>query len=246
MALRITIAEPSSTRAAARPAKTVCDDRPKRLGRLLTVLAGVLVLKVTVGIVRNYAGYFPPDFRVDFLRGREPYFFGAYRWAFYAHVLSGPLALVMGLALVSETLRRRSPAIHRLLGRIQVLVVALVVAPSGLAMAFRAAAGPVAGVSLGVLAILTAATALIGARMAMRRRFAEHRRWMWRCFLLLGSAVVLRLVVGLATVVGIASAWVDPLATWLSWLLPLAFFEGRERLARSLRRAGAQSALAGR
>ena len=217
------------------------DGRSSRLGRLCVVLAGVVVLKVTAGLVANYAKYLPPDFRVDFLRGRESYFFGAYQWAFYAHLVSGPLALVQGLVLVSDSVRRRLPACHRVLGRMQVLLVALVVAPSGLAMASRAAAGPVAGISLGVLAILTGATALVGARMAMRRRFADHRRWMWRCFLLLCSAVVLRLIVGLATAVGLTSAWVDPLATWQSWLLPLAAFEFRERRAGTWRRTGVQS-----
>jgi hypothetical protein len=221
------------------------DDRTKPLGRLFSALAAGIILKVTVGVVRSYASYFPPDFRVDFLRGRQSYFFGAYRWAFYAHLVSGPLALLLGLALVSETVRHRLPSCHRVLGRIQVLIVALLVAPSGLAMAFRAAAGPVAGIGLGVLAILTAATALVGGRLAMRRRLAEHRRWMWRCFLLLCSAVVLRLIVGMATAVGLTSAWVDPLATWLSWLLPLAAFEIRERGARSSRRTGVQSALPG-
>src|SRR4051812_47025822 len=213
------------------------DGREKTLGWLSSVLAAVLILKVTAVVVWDYASYFPPDFRVDFLRGRESYFFGAYRWAFYVHVVSGPLALLLGLALVSAAVRRRFPAGHRALGRIQVLIVATLVAPSGLAMAFHAAAGPAAGVGLGVLAVLTAATALVGGRLAMRRRFADHRRWMWRCFLLLCSAVVLRLIVGLATAVGITSAWVDPLATWLSWLLPLAAFEFRES-ARSPRRIG--------
>jgi hypothetical protein len=218
-------------------------DRPSALGGLLLALSGLLVLKVTAGVVSNYASYFPPDFRVDFLRGREAYFFGSYRWAFYAHLVSGPLALVQGLVLVSDAARRRLPACHRALGRLQVLIVVLVVAPSGLAMAFRAAAGPLAGIGLGALAILTAVTALVGGRLAMRRRFADHRRWMWRCFLLLCSAVVLRLTVGLATAVGITSAWVDPLATWLSWLLPLAAFELWEhRAGRSLRN-GAQSGL---
>lgn len=58
----------------------------------------------------------------------------------------------------------------------------------------------------------------------------DHRRWMWRCYLLLCSAVVLRVLGGLGTVVGPVGPWYDPLATWLSWLAPLAVFEIRERL----------------
>jgi len=51
---------------------------------------------------------------------------------------------------------------------------------------------------------------------------------MWRTYLLLCSAVVLRLIGGLATVTGVAAPWVDPLATWMSWLVPLMAFESRE------------------
>ena len=55
---------------------------------------------------------------------------------------------------------------------------------------------------------------------------------MWRCYLLLCSAVVLRLLGGLATVTGVTAIWFDPVAVWASWLLPLAAFEWRERTGR--------------
>jgi hypothetical protein len=197
-------------------------------GRILAILTGVLVLKVTASVVSNYPGYFPPDFATEFLRGREPHFTGAYRWAFYTHILSGPVALVLGLALMAERSRGRFPRIHRAFGRIQVACVLLLVTPSGLWMARYAAAGPIAAAGLAALAIATAACASLGAWSAMTGRFMDHRRWMWRCYLLLCSAVVLRLIGGLGTVTGVAAPWIDPLATWLSWLTPLAVFESRE------------------
>lgn len=202
---------------------------PRLLGRMFALLAGVLILKVTAGVVSHYRDYFPPNFASDFLRHREGHFRGAYRWAFYAHILSGPVSLVLGLILVSEWHRVRFPRWHRSLGRLQVAIVLLLVAPSGLRMAYHAEAGPLAAVGLAALAIVTAACAALGARSAMRRRFAEHRRWMWRCYLLLCSAVVLRLMSGLAAVAGVAVSWFDPLATWICWLGPLAVFEARDR-----------------
>ena len=48
------------------------------LPRVLTVLAVLLICKVTVSVVLDYRQYFPPDFGSDFLRGREPYFWSAY------------------------------------------------------------------------------------------------------------------------------------------------------------------------
>ena len=201
--------------------------------RLLAFLAGVVLLKVVVSVVSNYHNYMPPNFASDFLQGRQSYFFGTYRWAFYAHILSGPVSLILGLFLTGERSRARFPKWHRYLGRIQVLCVLLLVAPSGLWMARYAAAGPVAGVGLATLAIATATCASLGAMAAMRRRFADHRRWMWRCFLLLCSAVVLRLIGGFASVVGVSAPWFDPAANSASWLVPLAVFEIRERLKRT-------------
>ena len=196
--------------------------------RILTLLAGVLILKVTASVVSNYHNYFPPNFASDFLRGRERHFLGVYQWAFYTHILSGPVSLILGLILIGERSRARFPKWHRYLGRLQVACVLLLVTPSGLWMAYYAAAGPIAAVGLAALAIATATCVSLGARSAVTRRFADHRRWMWRCYLLLCSAVVLRLIGGLATVTGVTAPWVDPLATWMSWLVPLTAFELRE------------------
>jgi hypothetical protein len=205
---------------------------PASSEQILSLLAGLLVLKVTASVVVNDRDYFPPSFHSEFLHGRESYFFGAYRWAFYPHIVSGPISLIVGLFLLSERCRTRFPGCHRRLGRVQVACVLFVVAPSGLGMAFHAAAGPIAAVGLAALAIITAVCVSIGARAAMKRRFADHRRWMTRCYLLLCSAVVLRLMGGLAMVAGVTAAWFDPLATWLAWLVPLAALELRERTRR--------------
>jgi hypothetical protein len=205
---------------------------PTSPGRILAVLAAVLILKIVISTLSNYRSYFPPDFRSEFLRGREHDFPGAYRWAFYAHITSGPVSLILGLILIDERSRIRSPRWHRCLGRLQVACVLLLVTPSGLWMAPFAAAGPVAAVALATLAVATATCAALGARAAATRRFADHRRWMWRCYILLCSAVVLRLMGGLATVTGVTASWFDPLATWMCWLVPLAAFEVRERAAR--------------
>ncbi len=195
------------------------------LQRVLTLLTGLLILKVTVAVMLGYVDYFPPNFDSDFLRGRERYFFGAYQWAFYTHIASGPVSLFLGVTLISERFRIHYPKWHRFLGRVQVANVLLLVTPSGLWMAYYTATGTVAGIGFALLAVLTGTCVALGWRAAVKRRFQVHRRWMWRCFLLLCSAVVLRLVVGLGTVVGVQSPWFDPLVSWASWLVPLGFFE---------------------
>jgi uncharacterized membrane protein len=197
-------------------------------GRILAFLANLLVLKIIATVFINYKDYFPLNFSSEFPHGREGDFLGVYAWSFYVHILSGPVSLILGMILVHDRLRSRYPAWHRALGRVQVACVLLLVTPSGLWMATRAAAGPIAGVGLASLAVATAVCVSLGARAAARRRFAVHRRWMWRCYLLLCSAVVLRVLGGMATVAGVTALWFDPLATWLCWVGPLLAFELRE------------------
>ncbi len=201
-----------------------------RLSRVLTILAAILIWKVILSVVIEYGNYIPPNFGSDFLRGREPYFWGAYGWAFYAHLVAGPTSLILGMILVSDRFRKALPIWHRRLGRMQAACVLLLVAPSGLWMAYYAATGTIAAAGLGSLAIATAACVALGWRSAVMGKFANHRRWMWRTFILLCSAVVLRMIGGLATVTHFDAPWVYPLSTWVSWLAPLLIFESGQLL----------------
>ena len=198
--------------------------------RLFVCAALLLVFRVTLGVVIGYRDYLPPNFDADFLLGRESYFWGPYSYAFYLHLASGPTSLVAGTMLVSDRFRRLWPKWHRRLGRFQVACVLLLVVPSGLWMARYAATGAVAGTGLAVLAIATSTCVTLGWRAAVARRFEEHRCWMWRTYLLLCSAVVIRLIGGVATVLHFDATWPYPLSAWASWLLPLIVYELWRRL----------------
>jgi Predicted membrane protein (DUF2306) len=195
---------------------------------VLTGVAALLIFKVTLSVVIGYRDYLPPNFEADFLLGREAYFWGPYAWAFYTHLAAGPASLLLGTILISDRFRRFTPRWHRRLGRFQVACILLLVAPSGLWMSWYAATGAVAGAGLGLLAITTAACAALGWRAAVARRFDDHRRWMWRTYLLLCSAVVIRLIGGLATVTHFDALWLYPLSAWASWLMPLLVFESSQ------------------
>jgi uncharacterized membrane protein YozB (DUF420 family) len=215
--------------------------RLANLQRFLLLLAVVLILKVTFSVVLGYRDYLPPNFDNDFLSGRQSYFAGGYQWAFYAHIVSGPVSLILGLILISEFLRQRFPKWHRSLGKVQAGVVLFLIAPSGLWMAYYAQTGTVAGIGFALLAIATGTCVLAGWRSAVKKRFAEHRRWMMRCFLLLCSAVIVRIIGGLATVTAAENSWIYPLTAWASWLGPLVAFELNEAIRRRFRRADIRS-----
>lgn len=196
------------------------------LPRVIQWLVLLLIGKMLVSVVLNYPDYLPPNFQADFLLGREGYFWRGYHWAFYPHIFAGPCVLMLGTLLISDAFRRRFPGWHRRLGRIQGLCVLLIVAPTGLAMAFRAASGPIAGVGFAVLAVLTAWTVGMGWRTAVQRRFDLHRRWMTRCYILLCSTVIVRINGGVGAYFGIDENWFYVQTAWTSWLAPLAIYEG--------------------
>jgi uncharacterized membrane protein len=221
----------------------VTTTRHSEPSRLVRPLAAAVVLIVLSKSLLAYVDYLPPNFSSDFLHGRKGYFFGGYRVAFYAHIVSGPFALLLGTILMSETFRRRWPLWHRRLGRLEVAVVLLAVAPSGLWMARHAIGGPIAAAGLAVLALLTATCTVLGWRAAVRSRFRDHERWMWRTYLLLASAIVVRIIGGMVTAAGVSAAWFDPAAAWASWVAPLAVYELREwlmPLARGVSRRGSE------
>ncbi len=202
--------------------------------RAVQVLATIVIFRTVAVVFFSFGDYFPPNFHSDFLLGREAYFFGVYQWAFYAHIVSGPVCLIAGLALLSESLRRGLPRLHRVLGRVHVATVLLLLAPSGLWMAWYTETGAVAAAGFATLAMLTAVFAVLGWRAAVARRFDEHRAWMQRCYALLCSAVVVRAIGGAAEVYGWEGTY--PLAAWLGWIVPLLALECSRASWRGVRR----------
>jgi hypothetical protein len=97
-------------------------------------------------------------------------------------------------------------------------------------MSEHAFGGWLAGLSFLFLSATTAVCAIVGVVYAIYRRYEKHRRWMLRSYVLICSAVALRLISGAAGLVGVQSpenAYI--LAAWSSWLLPLAIYEFVER-----------------
>src|SRR5689334_10747194 len=68
------VGTPRKGHSAMSPPAFSLPHRPPRLGRILALLAAVLILKVTASVISHYDGYFPPDFASGFLRGREGHF----------------------------------------------------------------------------------------------------------------------------------------------------------------------------
>lgn len=213
-------------------------DRLSKLRAIAMLAVALLFAKVLLGILLEYRWYFPPDFDSSaFLTGRRHTFIGVYRAAFYAHIISGPLAVLVGVLLMLSGGRPRYRQIHRPAGRLQILLVLAVVAPSGLVMAREAMAGPIAAFGFASLAIATAVCAATALCRARARKFQSHQRWATRGFILLASPLLLRLISGVLIVLQLESEWAYRLNAWVSWLVPLAILEAlwRFRASRNLK-----------
>jgi hypothetical protein len=107
----------------------------------------------------------------------------------------------------------------------------LFVLPSSAVMSRHSFGGWPAGLSFLLLSAATGSCAIVGVVYACRHRYDQHRRWMLRSYVLICSAVALRLISGTAGLVGVASpehAYI--FAAWSSWLFPLAAYEIVDRL----------------
>ncbi len=159
--------------------------------------------------------------------------------AFYLHILLAPVVLLNGLILLSAYARRHHRGAHRLLGRLQLVLLLMVVLPSSAVMSRHAFGGWPAGLSFLLLSAATAVSAIAGVVYARRRRYDLHRRWMLRSYVWICSAVALWLISGAAEQIGVSKAEdAYIVAAWSSWLVPLAGYEiverlGAQRLARS-------------
>lgn len=183
----------------------------------LVVLSAAAVLAGTAQIAAHSAGYFTDPFRHPFLLERpELAQDSVWRAALVMHVAGGLLCLATGPVLVWNLALRRSPALHRWLGRAYVVAILGWAGPSGLWLGAHAKGGLPAQSGFFALGVLSIATTVLGWRTIRRGDRAAHARWMARSYALALSALHFRAI----HVAQYALGWTDDAAyaagIWLS------------------------------
>jgi len=140
------------------------------------------------------------------------------------HVAGAATALVIGPFQLLASIRARTPRIHRWMGRAYV-VACLTGAVGGFIMAFGSTAGPVATVGFAALAVCWFYANVQGWRLAMARRFPEHRAWMIRSFAMTFAAVTLRIYVPLLPLTGMSGLDGYRLTAYIAWIPNLILAE---------------------
>jgi hypothetical protein len=158
------------------------------------------------------------------------------------HVAGAATALLISPLQLIAAVRRRTPRLHRWIGRVYVLA-CVVGGVAGIPLALGSAAGGVATAGFGLLAAAWLVTTLRGWRAGYHNRGAEHRAWMIRSFSLTYAAVTLRLYLAILPLLPVAFVDGYRVISFLCWvpnLLLAEYFLRPRRAARPL--AGALSA----
>jgi len=182
----------------------------------------------------------PPYLTLDPTRSRIPPPAGL---AFYyptlvAHVIFGSVAILTCAVQVWPWFRRRYPDVHRAIGRVYVFAGVLPAGVTGLIIGAVSPFGPTIRASNVLLAIIWLFVTISGLRAGRQRRFAEHRRWMIRSFVLTMSIVTNRVWAAIwflalapqlpTTFAGNEALMIQTIAGlsgWLGWTIPLVAAE---------------------
>jgi uncharacterized membrane protein len=115
-----------------------------------------------------------------------------YIWVLQLHVIAAAFALPACLLLLSRTLMRRAPRVHRWLGRLTGSVAVLALAPSGFYLSLFAKGGLLSTLGFMLSGAIVVVAMVQAVRAARAKKFAEHRRFVLHVVAQMAVAVVSR------------------------------------------------------
>ena len=140
------------------------------------------------------------------------------------HALSASVALLVGPWQFLESLRNSRPRWHRRIGWVYVISI-LIGWIASIPVALHAQAGPVSQAGFLSLGVAWIVTTSLGMFTAVKRQFADHRRWMVRSYAVTASAITLRILLPIALVSGVPFKYAYPAIAWACWLINLCCAE---------------------
>lgn len=138
--------------------------------------------------------YIPAQSDVSFLmiKQTEVNTHTEYLYFFYAHVYTSIFVLFSGFIAVFVKPKAAFRNLHRFFGKIYVILLLLLAAPSGIYMGFYANGGILAKISFVILGILWWFTTYKAYLEIRKKNVLNHKKWMYRSYALAVSAITLR------------------------------------------------------
>lgn len=189
------------------------------------IFAGFLVFFIYLLLLITWQ-YVPMRFDVAFLNIKPEIEFTWYKIAFFTHVYSSWLVIVLGFFQFWSWVRIQFNFIHKSFGKIYVFTILIFSAPSGLAMSFVANGGWISQSAFVILTLLWFYFTYIGYTSARNRNWEKHEKYMLRSYALTLSAVSLRLFKYiLANTLELPPMDMYRIVSWAGWVINLFLVE---------------------
>jgi len=144
-------------------------------------------------LIRNTIPYFSFSREFDFIQERAVLFLKPiYRYSFYIHVFAGMFCIGAALLQFSSWILKKRKAIHIWSGRVYVMVVLLLGAPTGLYMSFFAKGS---FTERGLFMFMAASWfffTMKGFTTILKKQVLAHKIWMMRSYAMALTAVTFR------------------------------------------------------
>jgi Predicted membrane protein (DUF2306) len=145
-------------------------------------------------LVRNTIPYFSFSRDFSFIAERAILFLKpVYRWCFYLHIMAGMFCITAALTQFSYFILKKRKAIHIWMGKVYVMVVLLIGAPTGLYMSFFAKGSFWERVLFMFMALYWFFSTGKGLQAIKQRNVLSHKNWMIRSYSMAMTAVTFRL-----------------------------------------------------
>jgi len=156
-----------------------------------------------------------------------------WNFSFYAHILTGGLALLFGWIQFSKKIRNKNLRLHRNLGKVYLIVV-LISGFSGFYLAMHAYGNEITKLGFGTLSILWLYTGWLAYSAIKKGDVEKHRKWMIRNYALTWAGVMLRLWLPLFQFgFGLSFFISYSIIAWLCWVPNILVAESIIRLKRN-------------
>ncbi len=189
-------------------------------------LAGVLAFgRVMMG---KTLPYFSFERAINFLGTKQDFVLDnpVFMAAFYVHISSALVVMVVGAFQFFPIILRKKPAVHHFLGKIYILGTLFLAAPSGMVLAKFANGGLTSRVGFSLQCIVWFALTAAAWWEIRQRRWLEHTHFMLRSYAVTLAAMSLRTEsYWMYYCLGTKPIETYQTVTWLSWVGNLVVIE---------------------
>lgn len=179
----------------------------------------VLFAILAIGVGLYPILYLIVQARIGLLQSKPDELLESNLWygAFYQHIIFGGIALLIGWSQFSTRIRTHYLTIHRMLGKVYVIV-CLLSGSAALYLAYHATGGIISSLGFGMLGTLWLIATTKAYLFIRNRQINEHQAWMIRSYALTWAAVMLRIYLPLSQIAQLDFIEAYRVIAWLCWM----------------------------